>query len=210
MGALSFLIVVLAAVVLTGCGETGVVDVAAYYPGAQAQTHVLAAANGGRTVFHFPSSWDAVRGGTFGRETDGCVDWHTWFPDALQYLGLDCPARRLNVTILPLTHRALPRRTTLPWAQEVRAWEATITDGVASLGQPDTLRVSLERGALDGEAAIVLRFARRDGSGETWWLVDCIIIEPDGGCAPGMRRLAAFDRTGATWFDRRYARWARR
>lgn len=199
-----------AAVALAGCGDKGVVDLAAYYPGAQAQTHVLIAPGGARTVFHFPSSWDRTRGGVFGRETDGCVDWHVWFPDALQYLGLDCPARRLNVTILPQTHRALPRRTTLPWSQEVRAWEVSITEGNAALGSPDTMRVSLERGALDGEAAIVLKFARRDGSGETWWLVDCIIVDPDGGCAPGMRRLVAFDKAGAIWFDRRYIRWARR
>ena len=161
-------------------------------------------------MFHFPSSWDARRGGVFGRETDGCVDWHVWYPDALQYLGLDCAARRLNVTILPLTHRAFPRRTTLPWVQEVRAWEVSITEGAASLGQPDTMNVSLERGTLDGEAAIVLRFARRDGSGETWWLVDCITVEPDGGCAPGMRRLAAFDKAGTVSWDRRYVRWGRR
>ena len=114
------------------------------------------------------------------------------------------------MTILPLTHRAMPRRTTLPWAQEVRAWEVSIAEGVASLGPPDTMRVSLERGALDGEAAIVLQFARRDGSGETWWLVDCILVEPGDGCAPGMRRLVAFDKTGAIWWDRRYARWGRR
>lgn len=201
---------VVAAVALAGCGKTGVVDLAEYYPGARAQTHVLVAPDGARTVFHFPSSWDRSRGGAFGRETDGCVDWHVWYPDALQYLGVDCPAPKVSVTILPLTHRALPRRTTLPWAQEVRAWEVSISGNDASLGTPDTMRVSLEHGTLDREAAIVLKFARRDGSGETWWLVDCIIVEPDGGCAPGMRRLVAFDKTGKVWFDRRYIRWGRR
>jgi len=186
------------------------VDIARYYPGAMARSHDLVAGDGARTSYEFPSSWDVERGGFFTRRSDDCADWHLWVPDGLHYLGVDCRARRLNVMILPITHQAFPRRPSLPWSRDFPTWEVSITGDTAAVGPQDLMRVSLARGALDGEPAIVLQFARRNGSGETWWFVDCIVIHPEGGCGPGMRRLLAFDAAKTVWWDRRYVRWGRK
>jgi hypothetical protein len=195
---------------VNGLVTAGTVDIAAYYPGAMARTHDLVAGDGARTRYHFPSAWDPERGGMFGRQSEDCTDWHVWLPEALHYLGLYCGPKDLSVTILPLTLRALPRRTELPWSQTSRAWEVTIADGVASTGPADEMRVSLARDRLEGEPAIVLRFARRNGSGETWWFVDCLAVVPEGGCAPGVRQHDAVNEKGAMVWHRRYARWERR
>jgi hypothetical protein len=160
--------------------EAATIDMADYFPGRLAKTHLLRAVDG--RFYHFAG--DTV-GGLWVRSLDpGYTDFHVWGPDGMYYFGWETPGG-FYWWVPP--ELVFPRYwdPAHPWTRTFTYRTASIT-AAGDVMKSSQMTITMARGTERGEEMISANGVDPDGNGEHWWMSHCIPVR-GGGCAPGIR-----------------------
>jgi hypothetical protein len=161
--------------------DAEMIDLADYFPGPLARTHVLRALDGR----HYHFSGDPTSGVWVRSLDPGFYDYHLWQPDGMYYLGWQTPAA-VYWSVPP--ELALPRYwdPRAPWSRiypNVVAKRSA--DGTTTI-QSSIITITVRRVIQQGEPLIYMTGGTEGADMEQWWISPSLPVR-GGGVSPGFR-----------------------